>query len=123
MKKSSLFALTLGAVIAFSPAAQAQEKKAEGRGRSTPEERLKQINEVLKLTDEQKTKLEPILKEEGEKLRAIFGDANASREEKGKKMLDARKEITAKVKAVLTPEQGEKYDKFVAEQAAKRKKQ
>ncbi len=123
MKKSSLFALALGAVIAFSPAAQAQEKKGDGKGRPSPEERLKQLTEALKLTDEQKTKLEPIVKEESEKLRAIFADANATREEKGKKMLDARKEITAKVKAVLTPEQGEKYDKFVAEQAAKRKKQ
>lgn len=123
MKKSVLLALAVGAAIAFSPAAQAQEKKADGKGRISPEERLKQLTEALKLTDEQKAKLEPILKEEGEKLRAIFGDANATREEKGKKMLDARKEIAAKVKTVLTPEQGEKYDKFVAEQAAKRKKQ
>ena len=124
MKQPSLLALALGAVITFSPAlTQAQEKKAEGRGRMTPEERMKQLSEALKLTDEQKTKLEPILKEEGEKLRAIFADTAGSREEKGKKMQEARKEIAPKVKAVLTPEQAEKYDKFVAEQAAKRKKQ
>ena len=122
MKKSSLIALALGAVIAFSPAAQAQEKK-EGRGRQTPEERMKQLSEALKLTDEQKTKLAPILKEEGEKLRAIFEDTKSSREEKGKKMQEARKDLTAKVKAVLTPEQAEKYEKIQAEMAAKRKKQ
>lgn len=123
MKKSSLFALALGAVIAFGPAAQAQEKKGEGKGRPSLEERMKQLSEALKLTDEQKAKLEPILKEEGEKLRAIFGDTNASREEKGKKMQEARKDIAAKVKAVLTPEQAEKYEKLQAEIAAKRKKQ
>lgn len=122
MKKSLLFALALGAALACSPSAQAQEKK-EGRGRQTVEERMKQLSEALKLTDEQKAKLEPILKEEGEKLRAIFGDANASREEKGKKMQEARKDIAAKVKAVLTPEQAEKYEKLQAEIAAKRKKQ
>lgn len=121
MKKSLLFAIALGAVLALGPAAQAQEKKREGR--QTVEERLKQLTEALKLTDEQKTKLEPILKEEGEKLRAIFGDANASREDKGKKMQEARKDIAAKVKAVLTPEQAEKYEKLQAEIAAKRKKQ
>ena len=123
MKKQFIAALVLGALVAFSPVTQAQEKKAEGRGRMSPEERLKQLSEALKLTDEQKTKLEPILKEEGEKLRAILADTNGSREEKGKKMQEARKEIAPKVKAVLTPEQAEKYDKFVAEQAAKRKKQ
>ncbi len=122
MKKSLLFALALGAALACSPSAQAQEKK-EGRGRQTVEERMKQLSEALKLIDEQKAKLEPILKEEGEKLRAIFGDANASREEKGKKMQEARKDIAAKVKAVLTPEQAEKYEKLQAEIAAKRKKQ
>jgi Spy/CpxP family protein refolding chaperone len=122
MKKSLLFALALGAALTFSPSTQAQEKKREG-ARQTVEERLKQLGEELKLTDEQKTKLAPILKEEGEKLRAIFGDANASREEKGKKMQEARKEISAKVKAVLTPEQAEKFEKIQAELAAKRKKQ
>ena len=123
MKQSSLLALALGGVIAFSPAAQAQDKKAEGRARPSVEERLKQLSEALKLTDEQKTKLAPILKEEGEKLRAIFEDTKSSREEKGKKMQEARKDLTAKVKAVLTPEQAEKYEKIQAEMAAKRKKQ
>lgn len=121
MKKSLLFALALGLALTFATSSQAQEKKREGR--QSPEERMKQLSEALKLTDEQKAKLGPILKEEGEKLRAIFGDANASREEKGKKMQEARKDIAAKVKAVLTPEQAEKYDKLQAEIAAKRKKQ
>lgn len=123
MKTASLLALTLGCIIAFSPAAQAQDKKAEGQGRPSLEARLKQLSEALKLTDEQKTKLEPFLKEEGEKLRAIFADTNSSREEKGKKFQDARKDLSTKVKAVLTPEQAEKYDKLQAEMAAKRKKQ
>lgn len=123
MKKTSILALALGSIIAFSPAAQAQDKKAEGQGRPTLEARMKQLSEALKLTDEQKTKLEPILKEEGEKFRAIFADTNSSREEKGKKIQDARKDLSAKVKAVLTPEQAEKYEKIQAEMAAKRKKQ
>lgn len=123
MNKTSILALALGSIIAFSPAAQAQDKKAEGRGRQSVEARMKQLSEALKLTDEQKTKLEPILKEEGEKFRAIFEDTNSSREEKGKKMQDIRKDLSAKVKAVLTPEQAEKYEKIQAEMAAKRKKQ
>jgi Spy/CpxP family protein refolding chaperone len=124
MKQTSLLALALGAVLTFSPAlSPAQEKQAEGRGRRSPEERLKQLAEALKLTDEQKTKLAPVLKEEAEKLRAVFADTAGSREEKGKKFQEARKEIATKVKAVLTPEQADQYDKFLAEQSARRKKQ
>ena len=120
MKKQIIAAIVLGALIAFSPSTQAQEKK---RGGPTLEEQVKQLTELLALTAEQKTKLEPILKEQGEKMRAIFADQNTPQEYRRKKMTDMRTEFTGKIKAVLTKEQGEKYDKFVAEQAAKRKKQ
>ncbi len=84
---------------------------------------MKRLAEVLQLTDDQKTKLAPIMKEEAEKMRALFQDQNTPREEKGKKMQEARKEAAAKVKAVLTPEQAEKFDKMQAEIQGKRKKQ
>ena len=123
MKKSQWIALTLGTVIAFTSSIFAAEK-GEGKGKGlSVEERLKNMAEMLKLTDEQKAKIEPIMKEEGEKLRAIFQDQNTPREEKGKKMQEIRKEIAAKIKPILTPEQAEKYEKFQAELAAKRKKQ
>ena len=119
MKKQFIAAIVLGALVAFSPATQAQEKK----GRPDPAEQLKQMAELLTLTAEQKTKLEPILKEQGEKMRAIFADQTTPKEDSRKKMTEMRTEFTGKLKAVLTKEQGEKYDKFIAEQAAKRKKQ
>ncbi|MEN9576413.1 MAG: hypothetical protein RL514_4268 [Verrucomicrobiota bacterium] len=119
MKQQFIAALVLGALVAFSPVTQAQEKK----GRSSPEEQVKQLTELLTLTAEQKTKLEPILKEQAEKMRAIFADQNTPKEDSRKKMGEMRTEFTGKIKALLTKEQGEKYDKFVAEMAAKRKKQ
>ncbi len=126
MKKSSLFALVLGAALAFSPSTQAQEKKDEPKGKGkgpSLEERMKQLTEALKLTDEQKPKVEALLKEQGEKMRAIFQDQGTAQEERRKKMQDLQKDYAAKIKAVLTAEQGEKYDKIQAEIAAKRKKQ
>ena len=119
MKKQFITALVLGALVAFSPATQAQEKK----GRPSPEEQVKQLTELLTLTAEQKPKIEALVKEQGEKMRAIFADQNTPQEDRRKKMGELRTEFTGKIKAVLTKEQGEKYDKFVAEQAAKRKKQ
>ena len=119
MKKQLIAAIVLGALVAFSPTTQAQEKK----GRPDPAELVKQLTEALTLTAEQKTKLEPILKEQGEKMRAIFTDQNTPQEDRRKKMTEMRTEFSGKIKAVLTKEQGEKYDKLMAEQAAKRKKQ
>lgn len=119
MKKQLIAALVLGALVAFSPNTQAQEKK----GRPDAAEQLKQMAELLALTAEQKAKLEPIIKEQFEKMRALFADQNTPQEDRRKKMAEARTEATGKIKAVLTKEQGEKYDKFVEEQAAKRKKQ
>ena len=119
MKKQLIAALVLGALVAFSPSSQAQEKK---RGPDAAEQ-VKQLTELLALTAEQKPKIEALIKEQGDKLRAIFADQNTPKEDNRKKMTDLRTEFTGKIKAVLTKEQGEKYDKFVAEAAAKRKKQ
>lgn len=119
MKKSLITALTLGALIAFSPLSQAQERK---RGPDAAEQ-LKQLSETLALTAEQKPKIEALLKEQAEKMRALFADSNTPREDARKKMTDMRTEFTGKIKAVLTKEQGEKYDKWAQEQAAKRRKQ
>ena len=120
MKKQVIATIVLGALVAFSPVVtQAQEKK----GRPDPAEQIKQLTELLALTAEQKPKIEALIKEQGEKMRAIFADQNTPQEDRRKKMTDMRTEFTGKIKAVLTKEQGEKYDKFIAEQAAKRKKQ
>ena len=119
MKNLHIAALVLGALTVTNPA-QAQERK--GRAPDAAEQ-LKQLSEQLALTAEQKPKIEALLKEQGEKLRAIFADANTPREDARKKMIDMRTEFSGKIKAVLTKEQGEKYDKFVADQAAKRRKQ
>ncbi|NBV22363.1 MAG: hypothetical protein EBS05_10660 [Proteobacteria bacterium] len=122
MKKSLWFALALSAIVAFTSSVFAAEK-TEGKGRGpSVEERLKNMAEKLKLTDEQKAKIEPIMKEEGTKLAALREDP-APREEKVKKMLEIRKEIAARIKPILTAEQAEQYEKYQAEIAAKRKKQ
>ena len=120
MKKQIIAAIVLGALVAFSPATQAQEKKGKG---PSVEDQIKQLTELLVLTAEQKPKVEALVKEQGEKLRAIFADQNTPQEDRRKKMTELRTELSGKIKAVLTKEQGEKYDKFIAEAAAKRKKQ
>lgn len=120
--KKSLLPFALGMLLACTASVSAQDKKGE-RKASSPEERMKRMADALQLTDEQKTKLAPIMKEEGEKLRAIYQDQSTPREERAKKMQAARKETDAKVKPILTPEQAAKYEKLQAELQAKRKQQ
>ena len=117
MKRQFIAAILLGALVAFSPSSQAQEKK---RGPDAAEQ-VKQLTELLALTAEQKPKIEALVKEQADKMRAIFADSNTPQEDRRKKMTEMRTEYSGKIKALLTKEQGEKYDKFLAEAAAKRK--
>ena len=63
----------------------------------------------LNLTDEQKEKLQTIIRGQMEKLRDLRQDTSLSPEDKKEKLQAIREEITAEVKKVLTPEQFEKW--------------
>lgn len=77
-----------------------------------------QLTEACSLTKDQVPKVEAIVKKYNEKMMAMFqdagggGDQNAMRE----KMTKMREEQTKEMKAILSVEQGVKYDKFLADQ-------
>ncbi len=75
-----------------------------------PAERLQRLSEALNLTDDQKAKIAPMLKEDQEKGRAIMTDSSLSREERRAKMMDLMKDSRARIRALLTPEQQQKFD-------------
>ena len=66
----------------------------------------------LGLSDEQRDKLRAAQKEQGEKARAIRGDASLSRDQKAEKVRDLRAAFTASAKTILTAEQFEKWQKM-----------
>ena len=74
----------------------------------SPLARLEAMREHLGLSDAQWEKLQPLLKQEGEKVREILADASLSLEQKKVKA----KEVTAagreQIKEILTPEQRQK---------------
>jgi Spy/CpxP family protein refolding chaperone len=63
----------------------------------------------LNLTDEQKGKLQAVIREQMAKLRGLRQDTSLSAEDKREKIRAIREEVTAEVKKVLTPEQFEKW--------------
>ena len=77
-------------------------------------EMFRRLGEELKLSDAQKEKLMPLLREEGEKMRVLQADTKLSREEKMAKFKELRESASAKTKTILTPEQQEKWEKIRA---------
>jgi periplasmic protein CpxP/Spy len=117
MQKVSLMAaLAAGALIAFSPLVRAEDKPTppekrppQGQRGEMAKERIAKMAEELKLTDEQKTKVTALLKEQQEKMR---GMKEATPEERKEKMKAGREEMQKKMKEILTPEQFTKWEKL-----------
>ena len=73
-------------------------------------ERLQHLAETLGLTDDQKAKIGAIFKEEFEKSRAMMEDASLAPEDRRAKMRELREDSRTRARAVLTPEQQQKFD-------------
>jgi Spy/CpxP family protein refolding chaperone len=72
-------------------------------------ERMQETARELNLTDEQKEKLQTIIRGQAEKLRELRQDTSLSQPEKAEKFKAIREDIIAEVKKVLSPEQFEKW--------------
>lgn len=100
-------AIALGGLIAFSTMATAQEgKEGKKKGGMSVEQQMERLNEAVKLTDEQKPKVEAVLKESAKKREAL---SDVPQDERRDKQRAIREEQDTKLKAILTPDQYEKY--------------
>jgi len=72
-------------------------------------ERMQETARELNLTDEQKEKLQGIVRDHLEKLRDLRQDTSLSAQDRKEKLQALRDDIQAEVKKVLTPEQFEKW--------------
>jgi Spy/CpxP family protein refolding chaperone len=114
-----LLALAAGALLALNPALRAEDTKEpkdapkregrpEGKRGEAMKERLDKMATDLKLTDEQKKKVEEAFKAQGEKMRELRDATPEERREKGRAM---REEMDKKMKEILTKEQYEQWEK------------
>ena len=124
---SLIAAIIVGVLLAYSPAARAQDgekkkdaPKREGRpggpggerGADFMKERLDKMSEELKLNEEQKKKTEAALKEQMEKMRGLRQDSSLSNEQKREKFTAAREALDKEMKKILTADQFAKYEKM-----------
>ncbi len=73
---------------------------------------LRMMKQSLNLTDEQMQKLEPVMKEQQAKIAALRSDTTLSRQDRVAKQKQIGEAGNAKLKAVLTPDQAEKWQKM-----------
>jgi F0F1-type ATP synthase delta subunit len=66
------------------------------------------MRESLGITEQQWEKLQPLLKQEGDRVREILADNTLSVEQKKEKARDATAEGREQIKEILTPEQRQK---------------
>ena len=116
MTKHTLIALAaVAGVLGLQPLTWAADTNepavtpAAGSRLAAQRERMQETAKELNLTDEQKNKLQTIIRGQAGKLRDLRQDTSLAPEDKKEKLRALREEITAEVKKVLTPEQFEKW--------------
>jgi protein CpxP len=77
-----------------------------------PGARLERLSKELKLTDEQKTQLKPILEDEQKQFEALRNEGSLTREERWTKMQEIRQSTHERMNSVLTPDQQAKLKKM-----------
>jgi periplasmic protein CpxP/Spy len=113
-KQTLVVLAAIAGALSLQPSARAADNQAPaqpagGDRVAALRERMQDTAKELNLTDEQKGKLQTIIREQTGKLRDLRQDASLSPEDKKEKTRAIREEIMAEVKKVLTPEQFEKW--------------
>jgi protein CpxP len=111
-----LFTAPQGAQAQAQPQAQPQTQQAA--------QKLEKLSKQLKLTPEQKLQLLPVLKEEGPKVQAIKSNTSLTGAQKVEQLKAVHQETDPQVKAILSPEQYEQFQKIrqkEIQQAVKKK--
>ncbi len=107
-----LMAGTTGAVLA-QPYSMSFDQPGPGGGRGGVT--LEALTARLKLTDDQQTKLKPILADRDKAMTDMRADQSASREDRMAKMMKLNADVDTKITAVLTDDQKVEYKKMQAE--------
>jgi periplasmic protein CpxP/Spy len=85
--------------------AQAQTSMHQGQHAS----RLDWLSKELNLTDDQKTKIKPILADEGKQMQALHEDTSLSQDQKRDKMKQIHETTNSQINDILTPDQQKKF--------------
>ena len=124
MKKLMMICGLLFGMVAFAQAQQEGGRPGGPGGRMgiNPEARVKQLDEKLKLSDDQKAKLTTIFTEQVEAQKKLREEAGGDRQAMMEKMQKMRADLETKIGSVLNDEQKKTYKAMVEEQRAEMEK-
>ncbi len=105
-------------VLAFTSNAQDAKQEKKGRNMPSVQERLDRMSTELNLTDAQKPKVKALLEEQNKQFAEL---RNVPQDQRREKMQAMRTEHEKTLKEILTPEQFEKWQKFMREQRGGKK--
>ena len=123
MKSNILFAACLVTLIACTapfatgqqttPVPDSQSTSGESVPRTggwpTPEEAVVRMSNKLNLSDDQKTKITPIIADRQTQMRALMNDTSGRRMQKARKARSIMSSSDKKIEAVLTSDQKKTY--------------
>ena len=92
--------------------AQEPAPAPQAEGRLTPEKVVSMLDSKLALSDDQKNKITPIIADRQQRMRALHSDTSQRPMQRRRKAKEIMSDSDQKIKAVLTPEQQQKYSEM-----------
>ena len=120
MKKLQVLAIAAAlctSMLALGQDAQSgqggQKGWGQGHGRGegmSPDTQLQHMSEALNLTDDQKTKIKPILEDQSKQMQQLRGDTSLSQQDRRAKMQQIHESTMSQIKPILTSDQQKKLE-------------
>jgi periplasmic protein CpxP/Spy len=83
-----------------------------GRGEFDPAKRAEMLGKKLKLSSDQQTKVEGILKDEQSQMESLRSNSSTSQEDRRSKMMEIHKSSSSQIRALLDSDQQKKWDEM-----------
>jgi hypothetical protein len=83
------------------------------------DDQIKHLSKKLNLSDDQQTKLKPILEDQRKQMEAVHNDSSLSRDDRMTKMQSLRQSTDTQIKSVLNDDQQKTFDKMRADEQAR----
>jgi periplasmic protein CpxP/Spy len=111
---STLFGLgiAMAAPQSQDQSAPPQNNQSTERHRPDPQHQLQTLTKRLNLTADQQKQILPILTDRQQQMESIRSDSSLSQKDRFAKIRSVREDSDSKIKAVLTDDQKQTYDKM-----------
>lgn len=112
-----VLSLSLAAFGQTSPDTQSGQGEHQGRGQGfgrgqgmNPDAQLEHMSKALNLTDDQKSKIKPILEDQDKQMHQLMQDSSVSQQDRRTKFQQIRENSMSQIKPILNPDQLKKLE-------------